>query len=744
MRFNKKVLSLALAGVLACSSIAVWAGSDSEQALKLKGANLLVEKQEAKLQDEMTKKDALMLVLGALGHGEAINKDEKYVKMNPFTDVTEDYKGYAGLAFDLGLAMEKDATTLEADKMMTKKDFLGMLLKVLNYEAAFSDTENLAKMAGFVAEGEDLNANIKREDAIAYVLETLNKELQNGSKMKFGEYLAKTGVISNETATDLGVELAMADKEDVHIIYFNDFHGNVSEEVTKKKRQIGMAKMVGYVNEFVTKHPNTIVLSGGDNYQGTADSNLTFGKPVTAMMKGMRTIASAVGNHEFDWGYEKIEGWAKDGNFKYLASNIYEKATNKPVKWAKPYMVVKKGGIKIGLIGLAHPETPSLTKAEYVSGFEFRDPVESAKEWVKFLKDGKAKEGKPDVIIALTHIDSDQNAETKEVTGGATRLAEEVKGLDLVLSAHSHRTVNGKVNNVPVLQAYCFGRAIGHVKIDVDKTKVKVKAKKAKKADKKAKIVVKNTKTKKKAKAKPKFKMKYSVKGIETEIFQGNVVKDKIIVSAEADKFYKDLQTELGPIKGVVIGEAVEDFTHNRGDKGGVTLLGRWACETMAEAAKADIAIQNGGGLRRTLAKGNITMGDLYEVMPFDNYLVAMDLKGKDIKKAIDHGIHMPNTTDGAFSGLIVEYDGTKPYESKITKITLSDGTPLEDEKTYRVATNDFMFGEGKGVAGDGYDFSGATNVSITIPIRDVFVEKIKKEGKLTPKKVDFIKDISK
>lgn len=737
MRLNKKVFSLALAGVLACGSIGVFAGSDSKQALKLKGANLLVEKQDAKLQDEITKGDALMLVLGALGYGEEVNKDEKYIAMNSFIDVSDEYKGYVGLASDLGLAVGKDGKTLEADKTIKKRDFLAILLKVLNYKDAFSDTENLAKQAGFAIEEEDFGTMVTREEAIRYVFKMLNKELQNGTKMKLGEYLVKTNVISEKKAEELGVKTVLQDKEDVHIIYFNDFHGNVAEEVTKKKRNIGMAKMVGYVNEFVAKNPNTIVLSGGDNYQGTADSNLTFGKPVTAMMKGMRTIASAVGNHEFDWGYEKIEGWAKDGNFKYLASNIYEKDTNKPVKWANPYMIVKKGGIKIGLIGLAHPETPSLTKAEYVSGFEFRDPVTSAKEWVKFLKDGKAKEGKPDVIVALTHIDSDQNAETMEVTGGATKLAEQVEGLDLVLSAHSHRMVNGKVNNVPILQAYCYGRAIGHVKIDVDKMKVKVQEKKADKE-------MKASKKKMKAKAKPKFKTKYSVKGIETGIFESNVVKDKIIVDAVAEKFYTDLQAELEPINGEVLGEAVEAFTHSRGDKGGVTLLGRWACETMAEAAKADIAIQNGGGLRRTLEKGQITMGDLYEIMPFDNYLVIMDLKGKDIKKAIDHGIHMPKTTDGAFSGLKVEYDGTKPYESKITKITLSDGTPLEDEKTYRVATNDFMFGEGKGVAGDGYDFSGATNVSITIPIRDVFVEKIKKEGKITPKKVDFIKDISK
>ena len=728
----KKVLSIALAGALVCTGTAsVWAANASKQELKLREAKLFTDAVKTTEDGKLTKGEAVAMVLGALGYKEDVNTKEDYVKLNPFTDASDDYKGYLGLACDLGFVQKADK--FYEKEAITERKLLEMVLKALNYGTAYTDTDNLAVKQGLVDESDYIDDTVTRAEAATIILNSLNAELGDGTKTKFGEYLVKSGILSEDKLAELGVKAALKDKEDIHILYFNDFHGNITEEVTGKKRNMGMAKMVGYVNEFKATHPNTIVLSGGDNYQGTADSNLTFGKPVTAMMKGMNTMASAVGNHEFDWGYEKIKGWAKDGNFKYLASNIYDRKTNKPVSWANPYMIVKKAGIKIGIIGLAHPDTPSLAKAEYVENFEFRDPVVAANEWVKFLKDGKAKEGKPDVIIALTHIDSDQNFDTKEITGNATRLANEVKGLDLVLSAHSHRSVNGKVNNVPVLQAYCYGRAVGHVTLDVDKkvTSKKVKVKVKTKADKKKAV--------KKSKYKIVKKTTYKVKDIATELYDANTIKDKIIKSAEADDFYNRLQAEIAGEKNKVLGEASEAFTHDRKDKGSVTLLGRWACEVMAEDAKAQIAIQNGGGLRRTLEKGKITMGDLYEIMPFDNYLTTMDLKGKDIKKAIDHGIDMPSTTDGAFSGLIVEYDGTRPYGSKITKITLSDGTPLEDEKTYRVVTNDFVFG-----GGDGYDFSGATNVNMTIPIRDVLVAAIEKAKTITPKKVDYIKDISK
>ena len=126
--------------------------------------------------------------------------------------------------------------------------------------------------------------------------------------------------------------------------------------------------------------------------------------------------------------------------------------------------------------------------------------------------------------------------------------------------------------------------------------------------------------------------------------------------------------------------------------------------------------------------------------MPYYNYLVVFVLPGSEIKKAIDHGIMNPNITDGQFAGLKVEYDGTKPFESRITSIALADGTPLDMNKKYKVVVNDFMF-----TGGDKYDFSKATNVVETyIPIRDALIDEIKAAKTITPKAPNYIKDISK
>ena len=469
----------------------------------------------------------------------------------------------------------------------------------------------------------------------------------------------------------------------IDVISFNDFHGNVAEDTRAKGKNIGMAKMVGYVNAAREENPNTIVVSGGDNYQGTAISNLTFGAPVSKMMKSMKVVASAVGNHEFDWGSERIAKWAEEGNFDYLASNIYDKTTKEPVTWAKPYKIVDVDGVKIAFIGLATEQTKYQTKVEFVKNIDFKPAEEAANYWIKYLKSGKAAEGTPEVIIALTHIPSMQDKDSV-ITGEELDRLTKVEGLDAVVTGHSHRTVSGTMNGKPVVQAYKYGRALG-----------------------KLHIVMENGK----------------VKEITPEVDMVSKAKSDIIEDSTMKEQLAKQTAELKNVLGEKLGTLKEDLIHDR--KGSLTPLGYWATDVMRKATNTQVGLTNGGGLRRTLFKGDITMGDLYEIMPFDNQLVVVKVKGKDLKALIDHGIDADFMTDGQFAGLKVVYDPAKEYEHKIVKITLEDGTPIEDEKIYTLVTNDFIV-----TGGDRYDFSNAIEVKdLFVPIRDALVDNIKANG---------------
>lgn len=398
-------------------------------------------------------------------------------------------------------------------------------------------------------------------------------------------------------------------------------------------------------------------------------SNLLKGEPVTAMLKEMGLEFSAVGNHEFDWGYEYIPDWAKAGEFDFLASNIYEKETGEPVEWAKPYGVVEREGKKVGFIGLATPETAYKTKPDNVAHLEFKDPVEATKTWVDYLEN----EENVDAVVVLSHLGSEQNRETGEITGEIVEVAE-VPGVDAIISAHSHQKVEGKVNGVPVIQAYKNGRNLGYVNL---------------KFDYKDELVV------------------------TTKLDDISKRKDTLPVDKNMEDILAKFEADLAPIMNEKVADLSVDLPHDRDT--GVSPMGATVAETMRRIVDADIAITNGGGVRAPLMAGTVTVGDMYTILPFDNTLVTMEMKGSDIIKVLEHGIEPDNFGWGQHAGVKLWYTPGAERGEKITSVRLADGTKLENDKYYTVVTNDFM-----AVGGDSYDFSAAKNVVDTnLVIRD-------------------------
>ena len=464
----------------------------------------------------------------------------------------------------------------------------------------------------------------------------------------------------------------------INIVTLNDYHGIVKES----GKDVGISKFIESVNEFKKENPNTIVLGAGDLFQGTALSNLNYGAPINEMVKELGVIASAVGNHEFDWGVNSIAKWAEEGGYEWLASNIYDKKTGEPVSWAKPYKVVEVDGVKIGLIGLATPETAYKTKPSNIEGIEFRDPIKSAKEWTEKLKSGDIEEGKVDIVIALTHLGSIQDKNTKEITGEAAELAKANLGINAIISGHTHMTVAGEVNKTPIVQAYKNGRAFGNlqIKYNLDDKKVSIKP----------------------------------------EVIDLASQVKELKESEEGKKIVEKYEKASASKLNEVVGYTKKDLTHERFE--GPSLLGEWVCEVMAKTTKSQIAITNGGGLRRPIDKGDITVGILYELMPFDNTLVTMEVKGSDLKKLIENGIGNDKIGWVAISGLKVKYDLKQPFGDRIYDIKLSDGKKIDMNKYYTLVTNDFM-AEG----GDNFDFTNAKNkIDTNLPIRDALIKELK------------------
>ncbi len=466
----------------------------------------------------------------------------------------------------------------------------------------------------------------------------------------------------------------------IEILSLNDFHGSLAEEAGEKGKNLGMAKLVTMVKQYKAENPNTIVVSAGDNYQGSAMSNLTYGAPVSAMFKEMDLITSAVGNHEFDWGIDKAEQWQKDGDFKFVAANIVDKTTKQPVSWAEPYVITEVDGVKVAFIGLSTPQTSYQTSADKVKNYDFLDVKETAEKWAKVIRDEK----KADVVIALAHVGAFQDRDTKEITGEIvdTKLVE-AEGIDAIICGHSHQTVAGMVKDMPVVQAYKNGRCIGKLTI--------------------------------------KLSDKNEVLSIEPTVDQVYNQKSSLIEDPTTKKSFEEFSTKLDPIMSEVVGKTDIELAHDR-SANGVSVLGYLISDIIRKNVDAQVGIVNSGGIRNNIPKGEITMGKMYEILPFDNTVVKMTLTGEQLKKVLNNGINNEKIGWVETAGVKVEIDLSKPFGDRIADIYLEDGTKVEMDKEYTVATIDFL-----STGGDQYDFSNAKDVKDTfIPMRDVVVDYLK------------------
>lgn len=475
--------------------------------------------------------------------------------------------------------------------------------------------------------------------------------------------------------------------ETIQLVSINDFHGNVEESSSNP----GIAKVAGVLDQMRKKAP-TYFFSAGDNFQGTAISNLTKGEVVNEAFRLMNLQASAIGNHEYDWGKDLMYTWSKKGGYPFLAANIVYKDSGELVDYADPYMIktVKLSSgktVKIGIIGIATPETATKTSLANVIDIKFTDPVKATNKWSKYLINVK----KVDAVVALTHLGGFQDKTTGEVTGEIKDYAMGVKNVDLIFTGHTHQIIDAVINGIQVLQGQYNGRSLQVAELTFNN---------------------RNTKLEK-------------VDGYVDEIAKR---KADLPINQKVAALVAGYKAELSDILNEFVGKTAKALAHDT--SAGLTPLGQWTAKTLAEIGKTQIALINGGGIREPLPAGDITMGTMYSIFPFDNTLVTMEVTGSMLYKLIEHGLgsgklEKDGFRDGQFYGLKVTYNMSRPYGQRIVTMTLQDGQAIDLNAKYTLSTLDFVY-----TGGDRYDFTGATNVKDTfIPVRDILADYIKGKG---------------
>ncbi len=487
----------------------------------------------------------------------------------------------------------------------------------------------------------------------------------------------------------LAFSLAWGAPVEIRLLHMNDFHGFVDPH-----QPVGSGEVLGGVAylaaeaERLRKEKTTLFLAAGDMIQGHNWTNLTQGASVIALMNAMRFDAMVVGNHEFDFGQETLKARVSEARFPVLGANV------EGVAGLRPSIIKELEGVRIAVIGVVTEETPISTHPKNVAGLSFSPPARTVEQTLRELK------GKADLFIVLSHLGHHEDR----------RLAEAVPGISVIVGGHSHTKVEKPVliGQTLIVQAWEHGKALGVLDLTVDGGKI------------------------------------VAFEGKLAEIKPSLGRRDEAV-----SRIVEEYQQRMAAFLSERIGEAAVDLDGARVRRQ-ETNLGNFVADVIRRAAGADATIINGGGIRTGIRKGEVRVRDVYAALPFDNYIVSVRLTGRQIREALEHGVSAVEEGGGRFpqvSGIAFTFARSAPPGSRIREVRVG-GRPLDPEREYAVATNDFVaaggdgyraFGEAVRASGDFAVVGGAIKGERLLYndagrwLRDVVIEEIRTRKVLAP-----------
>jgi 5'-nucleotidase/UDP-sugar diphosphatase len=457
--------------------------------------------------------------------------------------------------------------------------------------------------------------------------------------------------------------LAAGADQTLVILHTNDFHGHPLKFNYQGIPDVGgLPAIATFVNQVRARHKNVLLLDAGDLNTGRAESNLFKAVPDIVGFNYLGYDAMTLGNHEFDNPLAILRNQERLARFPFLSANIRSANADLLVR---PYVVKRFDGFKVGILGLTLKETKGIGYPDHVKDLVFEDEVKAARRLVKVLKN------KADIVIALVHLGIWDHE-----TRGSKRLAAKVQGIDLIIDGHTHTDLTEPVyvNGTPIVQAFQWGLKIGKAIMTVRDGRV---------AGFRWESVPINLKEKIKL-----------PDGTESLRYLGERYdEDPFLLSALTP--YSD---KVESLLSEVIGTAEADFG-NENVRKQETELGNLVADSMLWYTRnlhTDFALQNGGGIRVGLPAGEITKKRIYETLPFDNTVVVLKLKGRQVLRLFDY---MASISGGA-GGFPQVSEGVRlainSAARKIEGVTIN-GRPIDPDRIYAMATNSYLAGGGDG-----------------------------------------------
>lgn len=431
----------------------------------------------------------------------------------------------------------------------------------------------------------------------------------------------------------------------VRILATNDFHGAL--EPRRDSRGVlrgGAATLAAEIARARAECPvptcSTLLLDGGDEFQGSPASNLAYGRPVVTLFNRLGRAAAALGNHEFDWGQDTLRARMREATYPILGANVTD-AQGADVAWIPDHTIVTTGGLRVGIIGIATVVTPTTTRPSNVSDLRFIDPIPVVNRHARLLRDQGAQ-----LVVVVAHAGAFCSTQPPATCDGEIiDLARGVTArVDAIVSGHTHSPVSTVVNGIPIVQARSHGSALGVLDI--------------------------------------------SLSGAAPVVALRDVLPDRIAPDPGIDSL---VRTVIEPLRAVVnrpiatLAEPMSDL-----------VLGNFMADAFRAAGGGDVGVMNRGGVRAPLDSGTVTYGELFEVAPFANMLVRLTLTGAGLRAWLEKALGQ-RAMLARLSGIVVTWDSTRAPGGRLIGATVG-GQPLMDAQSYRFVYSDFLHANGDGL----------------------------------------------
>jgi 5'-nucleotidase / UDP-sugar diphosphatase len=465
------------------------------------------------------------------------------------------------------------------------------------------------------------------------------------------------------------------------ILHTNDMHSRIepiskydspcsSESNDEGKCFGGSARLATAVKEARARAENSILVSGGDQFQGSLFYTYYKGKVAAEFMNMLGYDAMTVGNHEFDDGPEVLAGFMDALNFPVLMSNADVSGEQLLAGKLAKSTIIERGGEKIGLIGLTPQDTDELSSPG--ANVIFSDPAAAVQGEVDMLTGMGVNK-----IIVLSH--SGYVVE-QEVAANTT-------GVDVIVGGHSHTLLSNTneraegpyptmVGNTAIVSSYAYGKYLGELNVTFND----------------AGEVISAT-------GDPLI--------MDASVAEGAAVKSRVT----------ELAAPLEEVRNKVVASTSGEIVGAREEcRARECPMGNLIADAMLDRVKDQgitIAIQNGGGIRASIDAGEVTMGEVLTVLPFQNTLSTFEVSGATMMEALENGASQIEEGGGRFAqvaGLKYTFDAAAEPGARVSDVMVMDAgawVPLDAGKTYGVVSNNYVRN-----GGDGYKmFQSADNV---------------------------------